>query len=120
MALSIFPLVPGISWPVKRAPVFKNIIQTGITGQRTAVRQQFEPRWAYELQIEFLRNKTGYTEFLDLLSVFQNCYGSYLPFLFNDIYDNHVIDQVIGFGDGSKTQFFLQRSLGGSINGLQH
>lgn len=111
--MQVFPLLPGISWPVKRAPVFKNIIQTGITGQRTAVRQQFEPRWAYELEIEFVRNKTGFTEFSDLLSVFQNCYGTFLPFLFNDIYDNHVADQTIGFGNGTINQFFLQRSLGG-------
>jgi hypothetical protein len=48
-----------------------------------------------------------------LLTVFQTCYGSYSPFLFDDVYDNSVTDQEIGIGDGMTRDFFLLRSLGG-------
>jgi hypothetical protein len=98
MTLPIFPSLPGITWPVKRKPGFNNFMQTGLSGQRTAVRFQVVPRWSYEIPIEFLRSRTGFTEFTDLLNIYLQCNGSFGTFLFNDLGDNTVTNQQIGAG----------------------
>jgi hypothetical protein len=110
--MQVFPTIPGITWPASRRPTYSNVLQQGVTGKRTAVRLQFEPRWSYELEVEFLRS-AGSTEFLDLLNLYLNCCGQAFPFLFNDLGDNGVINQQIGTGDGTTRTFFLQRTLAG-------
>lgn len=113
MTIPVFPSLLGISWPVHRRPSFSNIAQVGVSGRRTSVRQQLEPRWNYEVAVEFARNRDGFNEFSSLLTVYQACYGSFGTFLFNDKSDNTAVDQPIGVGNGTATQFYLLRTLGG-------
>lgn len=123
MTLPIFPTLPGITWPAKRSPGFRNVVQTGLTGRRTVGRFQTAPRWSYELQVEFLRNFGGHTEFNDLLALWLQCNGSFGTFLFEDLGDNVAVNHQIGVGNGTATQFFLTRALAGfderviSVNG---
>jgi uncharacterized protein (TIGR02217 family) len=113
MALPLFPNTPGITWPVKKMPGFATQIQSSLAGRRTPVRFQLEPRWSYELKIEFLRNFGGRLEFQNLLNVFAQTSGSYGTFLFDDIDDNAVTDQTIGIGDGANKVFALLRTYAG-------
>jgi uncharacterized protein (TIGR02217 family) len=113
MALPLFPNTPGITWPVKKKPGFATQIQQSLAGRRTPVRFQFEPRWSYEMQIEFLRNFGGRIEFQNLLNLFAQTAGSYGTFLFDDIDDNAVTDQTIGIGDGANKVFALLRTYAG-------
>jgi uncharacterized protein (TIGR02217 family) len=126
MTLPIFPTLPGLSWPVKRVPTFKSNVQEGLSGRRSGQRYQLEPRWAYDIPIEFARDFSGLTEFRELVSVYLACYGAFGTFLFNDRQDNAVTAQLIGFGDGTTQRFFLartafgfaQRIAGAALNGI--
>lgn len=110
MTLPLFPSLPGITWPAKRSPQFSTQIQSGISGRRTPIRYQLEPRWAYELIVEFARDRTGFTEFSDLVNLYLVCYGRFGTFRFSDPRDNAVTAQLIGVGDGATTKFFLSRN----------
>lgn len=126
MTLPIFPTLPGITWPVKRVPLFSTDIQQGISGRRTPIRHQLEPRWAYDIPVEFLRSKSGFSEYTNLVNLYLACYGRFGTFLFNDLGDNAALTQLIGFGDGANKQFFLlrtfagfdQRIAGAALNGV--
>jgi hypothetical protein len=111
MTLSIFPNFPGRAAQFARRPSFNTAMQTSLSGKRTPVRYQLEPRWSYEFDIDALRD-TYYssTELSDALNVFLLQCGRYGTFLYNESTDNAVTDNLIGTGDGSNVFFFLSRS----------
>jgi uncharacterized protein (TIGR02217 family) len=113
MTLALFPTLPGITWPVQRTPSFSTDVPEGVGGRRTAIRYQMEPRWKYDIPIEFLRDQTGFTEYTSLLNLYQGCFGRFFTFLFNDLRDNTATNQPIGIGDGTTTKFYLVRSFAG-------
>jgi uncharacterized protein (TIGR02217 family) len=113
MTLPIFPTLAGRTWPIARRPSFNTTMQAGLTGKRTPVRYQSEPRWSYEFDIELMRDAT--TELNDMLNVFLLQYGRYGTFLYNEAVDNSVTDDLIGTGDGATNTFFLTRSRYGFV-----
>lgn len=110
MTLPIFPALPGIAFPGTRSARFNTDLSESVTGVRTPTRNQLEPRWLYDLPVEFLRDRTGFTEFSDLLNLYLSCYGRFGTFLYSDPRDNTATNQSFGVGDGSTTQFFLVRT----------
>lgn len=113
MAAPVFPTLRGLSWPVKRAPVFKNSRSESYAGQVTVSRMRILPRWAYELTFDLLRSDAGFLEFQSLLQLYLETYAGALLFAFNDLNDNTATNQAAGIGDGSTTQFEFVRTQAG-------
>ena len=117
MSNSIFPNVPGLSWPVKRSPGFQTRTQTSISGKEVRIAEWSYPRWKWTLQFEFLRQGSlsglTYSEWINFVTFFEELYGGWDSFLYFDQDDNNVTMQLIGTGNGVQTVFQLVRSLGG-------
>jgi uncharacterized protein (TIGR02217 family) len=114
MSDAIYPALPGLSWPVKRTPIWRS------TGRQTATLREWRqtsmtyPRYRWTLQYEFLRGAAAYAEFQSLMGFFNARKGGYDTFLFTDPTDSSVTSQAFGTGDGSTTAFQLVRSMGGT------
>jgi hypothetical protein len=125
-----FPILPGLTWSVTKSPKFATRIQTSISGREVRVVDQPYPIWTWTLVYSFLRDKndlshgpalggsvfsTGYDELRTLAGFFLRQQGSFQAFLYNDPGDNTAVNQRIGTGDGTSTQYQLIRSFGSSI-----
>ena len=118
MALPVFPSssLPGLTWPVKRAPSWQTIKQDALSGKRTRFALQAFPIWRYELIFSLLRAQAAYAEWQTLVGFYNSLYGGEGLFQFNDPNDGSVTAQAFGTGTGSTaTVFQLVRSLGGFI-----
>ena len=58
MSLPVFPALslPGIEWPIKRAPSWRTVKQVAMSGKRTAFALQASPIYKYELSLSVLRS----------------------------------------------------------------
>jgi hypothetical protein len=114
MTYPVFPVLPGLEFPVKRSPVAKALRQEAISGRRT-----FQPLWPaplykYEVSFALLRAAAAYAEWQALEGFWKSVMLA--PggvFAFNDANDGAVSAQSFGTGDGSTTSFQLARTLGG-------
>lgn len=113
MAPPIFPTLKGLTFPVKRKPMWKTLHQESVSGMDNPVALWTFPRWAYELPFSFLRSDNVNLEWQTLVAFFNVVNGSALAFQFNDPDDNTATTQGFGTGDGVTTAFPLVRSLGG-------
>ncbi len=68
--------------------------------------------YKYNLTFSYLGSGTANQDWQTLLSFFRSVAGAALPFHFNDIYDNQVAGQLLGYGDGATRAFNFQRTLG--------
>jgi hypothetical protein len=117
MTIPVFPTLPGIEFPVKRAPVASTLRQKAISGRET-----FQPLWQtplykYEVSFALLRAAQGYAEWQALQGFWNSV--MFTPggvFQFDDPNDNGASQQIFATGDGSATSFQLTRSLGGFID----
>ncbi len=114
MSDAIYPTLPGLTWPVKRTPMWKTHISTTPSGREWRAALMNTPRYRYTLPYEFLRNEAAFQEFQTLFGFFNARQGSYDSFLFNDASDNTATAQAFGAGDGSTVLFQLLRTLGGN------
>jgi uncharacterized protein (TIGR02217 family) len=112
MSLAIFPTLNGLEYPVVRTPIFKTLTQETASGMETRAALQLYPRWQWTLSFNFLRDDAN-NEFRTLLAFFLARQGAFDAFLFDDVDDNSVSAQQIGFGDGSNKVFQLIRTFGG-------
>ncbi len=112
MSTEIFPALPGLEYPVVRAPVFRTLTQMSASGNENRAALQTYPRWQWTLSFNFLRD-SGTSEFRTLVSFFLARQGSFDSFLFDDVDDDTVTGQPIGRGDGSTKLFPLVRTFGG-------
>jgi len=118
MALPVFPSssLPGLTWPVKRAPSWQTIKQDALSGKRTRFALQAFPIWRYELSFSLLRAQAAYAEWQTLVGFYNSLYGGEGLFQFNDPNDGSVTAQQFGVGTGlTATVFQLVRSLGGFV-----
>lgn len=114
MSTSVFPTLPGRTWPVHRSPEWRNQGQENVSGKETVIGYWSYPRYTWELGFEFLRSASAYAEFQALEGFFNQMKGRLDTFLYDDIDDDVVAAQALGVGDGVKTAFQLQRTLGGA------
>ena len=112
MAPPIFPTLAGITWPVKRTPLWNTLKQEMASGAITRVPLYSYPRYQYELSFELLRADAN-AEWQTLEAFWNGVNGGGAMFLFNDLADNTVAAQPFGEGDGITNTFQLVRSLGG-------
>lgn len=114
MGYPVFPALPGMEFPVQRAPVASTLRQIAISG-----RQTFQPLWAaplyrYEVSFSLLRAADAFAEW-QALAGFWNAV-MFAPggvFAFVDPNDASVTDEATGVGDGSTSEIQLVRALGG-------
>lgn len=113
MAVPVFPTFPGLSYPVKRTPVWSTIQQQSLSGSTPRYPLWSYPRWKYELTFEVLRQSGAFTELTDMAGFYNALRGSAGVFAFPDPSDGAVTAQNFGTGTGAATAFQLVRSFGG-------
>jgi hypothetical protein len=114
MSLPVFPTLPGLEYPVKRAPLASSLRQKAISGRETLQPLWTAPLYKYEVSFSLLREAQSFQEW-QLLQGFWNSV-MFTPggvFQFNDPNDNSATSEPFGTGDGGTTQFQLTRALGG-------
>jgi len=113
MSNDVFPALAGITWPVIRAPMFSTIIQTG--SDLSELRGTFAPQPVYDFTLTYdILRSDSHAEFQTLCGFFENHGGSFDSFLFTDVSDANVSNQVFGTGNGVATVFQLIRGMGSS------
>lgn len=115
MSNTLYPVLPGLAWPVNRTPMWENDSRTSISGRDFTRARWSSPRWLYQLKYEFLRSAAAQAEFQQLVGLFNQMRGDWDTFLFDDPDDNTATAQQFGLGDGVTTQFQLLRALGGFV-----
>jgi uncharacterized protein (TIGR02217 family) len=118
-----FPVLPGLAWQVRKKPRFSNEIMEATSGKKTSLLYWPNPKWAFALDFNYLRNTAkdgGYSELAKLLGLFLRCHGDGSTFLFDDPNDDLVRGQAIGTADGVATQFQLVRDFGGFAEPIQN
>ncbi len=113
MSNDLYPTLPGITWPLRRTPVWKTTIKSSPSAREWRSKAQVYPRYRVAVQYAFLRWRLD--EFQQLFGFFNDHAGAFDSFLFSDRDDNTATAQVIGVGDGSNRNFQLMRTLGGFI-----
>jgi len=118
MSTAVYPVMAGLSWPVKRTPTWNTRVQKTASGRELRMQLYSYPLYTYELQYEFLRGDARYAEYQTLLGFFNARQGQFDSFYFDDPGDNTVpasSPQSFGTGDGSTKTFQLVRSFGGFV-----
>jgi uncharacterized protein (TIGR02217 family) len=114
MALSLFPTLPGLAYPVVKTPTTSTRALTGASGVEYRAQNWSYPRWKFSLPIEFLRQFASYTEWTTLVGFILSQAGMFGNFTYNDPTDNvSPAGQPVGAGTGAQTQFPLVRTIGG-------
>jgi hypothetical protein len=80
--MATFPDYPGIKIDIKRKPFFGNTVVEGESGLEQVTNWISQPRWRYELQIEFLR--VSVDEVRGLLQFIDDHRGSLRSFYITD------------------------------------
>src|SRR4051812_19092026 len=105
MSNLVFPVLPGLTFPVTKTPMWKNTVQEASSGKEVRIGFWSYPRWKYSLAFEVLRDRSigSFTkgELWALVDFFNRHGGSFDDWLFDDPDDNSVTDQVFGTGDGT-------------------
>lgn len=112
MSQSVFPSFPGLSWPMVRKPTFKTIVHRSVSGQEARVAYQRYPLYEFELSFEFLQ-AASIGDLQKIVAFYSSVRGSFDSFLYADPLDNEVVDQSMGQGDNSTTDFQLIRTFSG-------
>lgn len=113
MTVSLFPTLAGVTYPVKKSPIWDTDVTRAISGKRTTLARMSYPTYAFELPISFLRTAAAYAEFQDLMAFYNTVQGRANLFRFNDPDDNTATAQGFGTGDGATTEFQLVRAITG-------
>lgn len=111
MSNAIYPELPGITLEVAFTPTFSTKIQTAVSGKEYRVSLMANPKYDIQLNYEFLRGNSK-QEMQALIGFYLARKGSYDSFLFRNVDDCAVTDQVIAAGDGSTVNFQLVRGFG--------
>ena len=127
---SIFPQLPGESWPTKRKPRFSTIASTASSGQQVRIPNYPFPLTEFEVPINVMNLTQG--ELDDLWGFYVARIGAWDSFLFYDPSDNYTIQNasnvglsptsgqnfipgangILPAGDGSTKAFQLYRTKG--------
>ncbi|MEX8520076.1 MAG: DUF2460 domain-containing protein [Leptothrix sp. (in: b-proteobacteria)] len=115
MSNLVYPVLPGLQFPLKKTPMWSTGVKGTPSGREFRTKQMIYPRYKYGLQYEFLRDTAGFLEADALAGFFNRVGGSFDTFLFTDPGDSNVVAQVIGTGDGLTSAYQIVRTLGGMV-----
>lgn len=114
--MAVYPTLPGLGYDVSRSPMWTGSeVVESLSGKETSIAYQANPRWEWELRYDFLRSAPSKLELQTLSGFFNQMRGRFTPFLFEDVDDKSATDQLIGSGNGARTQYQLVREWGGFI-----
>jgi uncharacterized protein (TIGR02217 family) len=111
----------GITYPIKRRPMFSTLKQPSISGKDNPIQLWAYPRYHYELPFSFLRADVVNAELQYMMGFYNSVGGAAQTWLYADPVDgapatgNGVTNQTFGTGDGSTTKFGLVRARGGFV-----
>lgn len=120
MPISTFPTLPGLGYPIRRAPELLSARYSAMSGKRTITPKSTFPRWRWELPYAFLRSaaygaSATFSELETLVAFFNSRSADGAVFKYVDAEDKTATAQNFGTGDGATTQFQLYRAYGGFI-----
>ena len=107
----VFPILPGLSWPMTKTPIWKTLIQESASQRETRIGLVTRPRYKWALSFDIIRSKDSYYEYQALVNFINSHYGAVDDFLFWDPTDNFVEGQYIGVGTGIGKSYWLYRTL---------
>ncbi len=111
MSQLIFPvLIPGMKMDLTRAPRFKTLIQSAVSGKETRAAFMGFPLWDLTLAYEFLQSGRRGNDLDQILALFGQVKGAWDSFLLSVPDDNTVTDHLIATGNGSRS-YQLMRSI---------
>lgn len=113
MSNNILPSFPGLSWGIKKTPMWATKESNAVSGRQYTLRRRLYPIWKYRLPYEVLRDAASLTEFQQVLAFFNARNGKYDDWLYLDQFDNTATLQNMGTGDGTTDQFEILSSYGG-------
>ena len=119
MSNAVFPELPGLSWGVRRTPMWKTITHESGAGMELRTALMAYPRWRIGLSFECLRAGGGYSEMQTLAGFFNARRGSWDSFLWRDPGDSVAAGVGFGTGDGATKVFTLSRPFGGFLEPVQ-
>lgn len=119
MSNAVFPDLPGLSWGVRRTPIWKTITHESVAGMELRTALMAYPRWRIGLSFECLRAGGGYSEMQTLAGFFNARRGSWDSFLWRDPGDSVAAVVAFGTGDGATKVFTLSRPFGGFLEPVQ-
>jgi len=115
------------SWPVKKTPRFKTIIQTPASGRgEVRIPLMLFPLWDFQYDLSYIigdatQSNSAWQVFVNFFMAVQ---GGGSDWLFEDPYDNSVTGQAIGTTSGSSSQVLtMYRTLvtpGGAMDLVQN
>jgi len=115
--LPSFPSLPGLAFPVAKAPLWSTRVASHVSGRE--VRNQLHAQALYEFTLSFdgldssaSNRGLGQQSLQALMGFFLECQGQAGTFLYTDPTDGVLTGQTIGIGDGTTTQFTFCRTLG--------
>jgi uncharacterized protein (TIGR02217 family) len=114
MGNAVFPVLPGLSWSVGKAPSWSTRIQKAVSGRELRAAYYSLPIWTFTLAYEVLR-ANALQELQQLVGFFNARQGSFDSFLYSDPSDNVASQAAFGVGDGVRTKFQLTRPYGGFV-----
>jgi hypothetical protein len=80
MSLSVFPSLPGLSWPVLKSSEFATLTQDSPNFFETRIQQAKNPRWHWEMTFDVLRDTITLPEYRQLQGFILGLGGSSLTF----------------------------------------
>lgn len=116
MTIPTFPTnLPGLMFGTIKSPEFDTRTLKATSGKGAWSPKRLIPIWNFELSYEFLRDNVN-NEYQQLIGFILSCLGQANPFYYTDPYDNNVVGQAVGVGDGVTTTFRLIRTFGGFVD----
>lgn len=120
MSNLVFPTLPGLSFGIKKAPIWKTNVQSAASGRQDAQDLFSSPLYRFELPFAFLRAHARYGEFQALYGLVQKLRGRFDTFLYEDPDDHRAENELIGVGDGVTRSFILSRTYCGFSEPIAH
>lgn len=109
---AVFPTLKGLTYSVTKRPVFSTNVNSHVSGAEVRIGYFSWPLWEFKLSYDYLPDTAGEADLKTMMGFFGSNYGALMAFLFKDPSDYTVDGQYIGTGDGSTTNFLIQRTYG--------
>lgn len=110
MAFPAYRLPPGVEVGMRGGPAWYNIIQEAVSGQEQRIRTWAKCRGTWTLGYPILDSEDQDGDYAAVLALAMAHHGSLIPFPFKNWGDYKLIDELIGTGDGSETEFQITKT----------
>lgn len=111
-----FPLLPGQTFLIEKGPQWSTRVQTSKSGRELRSSAWSAPIWNFKVAYELLRDRQPtFDELNRLYAFFNERKGRFGEFFYLDPSEAPVVDQFLGYGDGTNSLFQLTRNLAGWV-----